>query len=313
MKSDKKKNKGRLSDNKYIKDIVQNREVYILFIPVLVYYIVFKYLPMTGAMIAFKDYIPSQGILGSPWVGFKHFERFFTSPRAMLVIRNTFKIGIANMIFGFPMPIIIAVLFNEIRNKYFKKMVQSVSYLPHFISLVVVCGMIRQFTSEDGFISYIVAMLGGERQTLLNVPEYFLPIHVISGIWKEMGWSSIVYIAAISGINAELYEAARVDGASRIRQIWSVTLPGILPTIIVMLILRVGSIISVGYEKIILLYNPVIYNTSDVISTYVYRTGLQQFEYSFSTAIGLFNSVINFAFLFATNMLSRKFSDTSLW
>ncbi len=305
--------KSKLSDNKYIKDIVQNREVYILFIPVLIYYVIFKYLPMTGTIIAFKDYIPARGVLGSPWVGFKHFERFFTSPRAWLVIRNTFKIGVANMVFGFPVPIIIAVLFNELRNKYFKRTVQSVSYLPHFISLVVVCGMIRQFTSEDGFITAVIAMLGGQRQSLLNVPEYFLPIHVISGIWKEMGWNSIVYIAAISGINAELYEAARVDGASRIRQIWSVTLPGILPTIIVMLILRVGSIISVGYEKIILLYNPIIYDTSDVISTYVYRTGLQQFEYSFSTAIGLFNSVINFIFLFATNKLSRKISDTSLW
>lgn len=312
MKTAKTRNSS-LSSNRYIKDLVQNKDVYILFIPVLAYFIIFKYLPMYGAMIAFKDYVPAKGILGSNWVGFKHFARFFSSPRFGLLIRNTFSIGAANMIFGFPVPIIIAVLFNELRNKHFKKLVQTVSYLPHFISLVVICSMIRQFTSEDGFVSAIVAAFGGKRQTLLNVPEYFLPIHVISGIWKEMGWNSIVYIAAISGINQELYEAARIDGASRIRQIWSVTLPGILPTIIVMLILRLGSIIGVGYEKIILLYNPLIYDTSDVISTYVYRTGLLQFEYSFSSAVGLFNSVINFIFLFTTNKLSRKVSETSLW
>ncbi len=291
----------------------RNKIKYLLIIPVLAYYVIFCYVPMYGAIIAFKDYSPSLGILQSPWCGFENFINFFKSPYIGRLIKNTLVISFTNLIYGFPAPILLALLINELRSKWFARTVQTITYIPHFISLVVVCGLLKEFTMDNGIINDLIAFFGGKRVSMLNDPSYFVPVYVISGIWQEIGWGSIIYLAALMGVDSQLYEAAMVDGAGRIRQIFVVTLPAIMPTIIVMLLLRIGNLINVGYEKIILLYNPATYSTADVISTYVYRKGLQDFDWSLSTAVGLFNSVINFALLILANFVSKKYSDTSLW
>ena len=282
-------------------------------LPVVAYYIIFHYAPMYGAIIAFKEFNPALGIMGSPWVGFKHFKSFFEGVYFWRLVRNTLLISVYSLIWGFPAPIILALLLNEVKNKYFKRTVQTVSYLPHFISLVVVCGIIKDFTSTDGVINDIIEFLGGERTNFLMIPEWFRPIYVGSGIWQEVGWGSIIYLAAITNIDPQLYEAATIDGASRWKQTWHITLPGIVPTIVILLILRLGGLMSVGFEKIILLYNSATMETADVISSYVYRRGLLDFDYSFSAAVGLFNSVINLILITSANRLSRKVSETSLW
>ncbi len=291
----------------------KNHMYYLMFLPVLVYFVIFAYGPMYGALMAFQDYTPSLGFLGSPWVGLKHFQRFFQDYYFKRILWNTFYISITSLIFTFPAPIVLALLLNELRNKRFKSVMQTASYLPHFISLVVVCGMIKKFTLDTGVINDIVAFLGGTRKSFLNDPNCFVPVYVISDIWQEVGWNSIIYMAALAGIDQELYEAAMIDGAGRWKQTVHVTLPCIMPTIIILLILRMGMLLSVGYEKIILLYNPVTRKTADVISTYVYRVGLEDKSWSFSAAVGLFNSAINLVFLLVTNSLSKKFSDTALW
>ncbi len=291
----------------------KNNMYYLMFLPVLVYFVIFAYGPMYGALMAFQDYTPSLGFLGSPWVGLKHFQRFFQDYYFKRILWNTFYISITSLIFTFPAPIVLALLLNELRNKRFKSVMQTASYLPHFISLVVVCGMIKKFTLDTGVINDIVAFLGGTRKSFLNDPNCFVPVYVISDIWQEVGWNSIIYMAALAGIDQELYEAAMIDGAGRWKQTVHVTLPCIMPTIIILLILRMGMLLSVGYEKIILLYNPVTRKTADVISTYVYRVGLEDKSWSFSAAVGLFNSAINLVFLLVTNSLSKKFSDTALW
>lgn len=291
----------------------KNHMYYLMFLPVLVYFVIFAYGPMYGALMAFQDYTPSLGFLGSPWVGLKHFQRFFQDYYFKRILWNTFYISITSLIFTFPAPIVLALLLNELRNKRFKSVMQTASYLPHFISLVVVCGMIKKFTLDTGVINDIVAFLGGTRKSFLNDPNCFVPVYVISDIWQEVGWNSIIYMAALAGIDQELYEAAMIDGAGRWKQTIHVTLPCIMPTIIILLILRMGMLLSVGYEKIILLYNPVTRKTADVISTYVYRVGLEDKSWSFSAAVGLFNSAINLVFLLVTNSLSKKFSDTALW
>lgn len=295
------------------KDIIRNKGLYLLLVPVVVYYIVFHYYPMYGAQIAFKNYSPAKGIEGSSWVGFDHFKSFFSSIYCERLIKNTLLINIKSLVFGFPAPILLALLLNEVKNIKFKKVVQTISYLPHFISAVVLCGMIRAFCGSDGFITSILTQFGFLKQNLLYVENLFQPIYVISGIWQGIGWGSIIYLAAISGINGELYEAARIDGAGRLRQVWHVTIPGILPTIITMLVLRIGNLMNLGYEKIMLLYNSAVYETADVISTYVYRKGLMNMNYSFSTAVGLFNSCINLVLLISANKISKKLTDSSLW
>lgn len=294
-------------------DLRRNYSLYLLMIPVFLFYFFFMYKPMYGAIIAFKDFNPADGILGSPWVGLDNFRKFWDSMYRNRVFFNTLKISFSTLIFGFPAPILLALLINELRSKIFTKAVQTITYLPHFISLVVVCGMIKDFTTETGIINNIISFFGGTPTTMLNNPSYFVPIYVISDIWQGIGWGSIIYLAALSGIDAELYEAARIDGAGRWRQTLSITIPSIMPTIITMLLLRVGQMMNIGYEKIILLYNPLTYETADVISSFVYREGLQNFQYSYSTAVGLLNSVINFILVFGANILSRKFNDTSLW
>ncbi|MCD7751067.1 MAG: ABC transporter permease subunit [Lachnospiraceae bacterium] len=295
------------------KDLRRNRALYLLVLPVVIFYIVFHYAPMYGAIIAFKDYTPSLGVMKSPWVGLSNFTRFFNSPYFFRLIRNTLLLSIYNLIFGFPAPIILALLLNEVRNTKFKSLTQTITYLPHFISMVVVAGMITNFCMSSGLFNDIIVFFGGERSPLLQNPNLYRLIYVASGIWQEVGWGSIIYLSALSGVDAQLYEAASIDGAGKWKQMIHITLPGISPTIITMLILKMGSLMSLGYEKTILLYNDATLETADIISSYVYRVGLLEQNWSYSTAIGLFNSVINCTLLIITNQLSKKISDTSLW
>jgi len=295
------------------RDLYKNKLMYLMVLPALIFYFIFAYKPMYGAIIAFKDFSPTLGIEDSPWVGLKHIKEFFDSFYFGRTIRNTIVISLASLFIGFPMPIIFALLLNELRGKKFAKCVQTVSYVPHFISIVVVCGMIKQFTLDSGLINDIIAFFGGKRVSMLNDPDYFVPIYTLSNIWQGMGWQSIIYLAALTSVDPSLYEAAEVDGASRLRQVFTVTLPAIAPTIVTMFLLKIGNVLNVGYEKIILLYNPATYETADVVSSYVYRQGLQQFNWSYSAAIGLFNSAINLVLLVAANYVSKKVADTSLW
>ena len=295
------------------RDFKKNKYVYLMILPVIAFFIIFSYWPMYGVIIAFKDYSPGKGIWGSNWVGLKNFKDFFSSYYVGRLIRNTILINIYDLIWGFPAPIILALLINEVNNKLFKRTIQTISYLPHFISLVVVCGIIIDFTASDGLITTILSYFGIKPTNLLMRPELFRTIYISSGIWQGVGWGSIIYLAALSGIDPNLYEAATIDGAGRWKQALHVTLPGIAPTIIILFILRLGSMMSVGYEKIILLYNSTTYETADVISSFVYRKGLQESNYSYSTAVGLFNSIINFMLIIIANTISRKVSETSLW
>lgn len=296
-----------------IKDIRMHKGAYLIVLPVVVFYILFHYKPMYGLIIAFKNYSPAKGIMGSSWAGFKHFEDFLTNPYFWRLMRNTLTISLSNLIFSFPAPIILALLLNEIKNKAFLRGSQMIMYIPHFISLVVICGMIINFTNIDGVINDLLNVFGIERKAYLNYPQYFVPIYVISDIWQGIGWNSIIYMAALTGIDTSLYEAATIDGAGRWKQTLHVTIPGILPTIIIMLLMRIGNLLSVGYEKVILLYNPLTYETADIISTYVYRKGLLEQNYSFSTAVGLFNSIISFILLIGANTLSKRCGEGSLW
>jgi len=294
-------------------DFQRNKHKYLMILPVVLFYIIFCYKPMYGAIIAFKDFSPGLGIMNSPWVGFKYFSDFFTDTNFWRVIKNTFLISFYDILFGFPAPIILALLLNEMRHKTLKGTIQTTLYLPHFISIVVVCGMIKSFVVTDGVVNDIIAFFGEQRISMLQVKSLFRTIYVSTNIWQELGWGSIIYIAALSGIDQEQYEAARIDGANRFQQVLHITIPGIAETIIIMLILRLGQILNVGFEKIILLYNPSVLETSDVISSFVYRKGLQEFNWSFSTAVGLFNSVINFGFLIVANYISKKTTDSGLW
>lgn len=297
----------------FLLDIKKNPGIYLILLPVLIWFIIFAYLPMFGLVMAFENYTPKGGFFGSQFVGFKHFADFFGSVYFGRLIRNTLLISLLNLLFNFPATIILALLLNEVKNKVFKKTLQTVSYLPYFISLVIVCGLIATFTASDGPITELIVGLGGKRQNYLGQPEYFRTIYILSDMWQGLGFGSIIYLAALSGIDQELYEAASLDGAGHIQQLIHVTLPGISTTIITLLILRMGTLFAVGYEKIILLYSTNTYETADVISSYVYRKGLQEFNYSYSSAVGLFNSVINTTLLVASNKLSKKFTETSLF
>lgn len=296
------------------KRIWRNKELYLIILPTLIYYILFHYKPMYGLIIAFQDYSPRRGIMGSDWVGLQNFKDFFGGIYFWRLLRNTLEISLTTLVVGFPAPIILALLVNELRSKWFSRITQTITYMPHFVSMVVLCAMIREFVAEDGFITQmLVKFFGYSGKNLLSRASYFTPIYAISNIWQGVGWGSIVYLAALTGIDMELYEAARVDGAGRWKQTIHITIPSIAPTIIVMLIMRMGQIMSVGHEKIILLYNEGIYEKADVISTYVYRMGIINRQYSFSAAVGLFNSVVNFILVIAANQISKKVSETSLW
>ena len=296
------------------KDLKRFGGAYIMILPVVVFYILFHYKPLLGAVIAFKNYQPRKGVWGSTWVGFKHFESFFSSYYFGRLIRNTLTISLSGLVFTFPCAIIFALLINEVKSRAFKRTVQTISYMPHFISLVVVGSMITLFVSSDGFIVQIMQFFGSSvNQSLLNMNSAFVPIYVLSDIWQQTGWNCIIYLAALAAIDTELYEAARIDGANRWHQTIHVTLPGIAQTLTLLLILRVGSLMSVGHEKIILLYNDYTMETADVISSYVYRRGLIKGDYSFSAAVGLFNSAINFGLVILANRISNKVNGYGIW
>ncbi|MGD0035240.1 ABC transporter permease subunit [Paenibacillus illinoisensis] len=298
----------------FIKSLKKHWELYLLVLPPVLYLLIFKYIPMVGVQIAFKDFSVVKGIWGSPWVGFKHFEAFFESPNFWLLIKNTIGISFYSLIAGFPIPILLALALNEIRTGYFKKTVQMVTYAPHFISTVVMVSIIILMLSPHvGVVDKLFTLLGFPMTNFMGIPEYFKSIYVWSGVWQGMGYSSIIYIAALAGVDPSLYEAAKMDGASRLRKIWHIDLPTLVPVTVIMLILSLGSIMGVGFEKIYLMQNPLNTSASEVISTYVYKVGLIGTNFSFSSAVGLFNSVINLILLIIVNGISRKVSQNSLW
>lgn len=282
-------------------------------LPVLTFYVIFRYVPLSGLVIAFQDYNLFRGFTGSPWVGFENFIRFFNGPNVYRLIRNTFLINFYSILFGFPAPIILALMINELKTGKFKKTVQTISYMPHFISLVVMCGMINDFCRTKGVFNSLLSFFGIGPSNLLGQPELFRLIYVSTSIWQSVGWSSIIYIATLSTVDPNLYDAAEIDGAGRTRKILHISLPALMPVITVQFIMRIGHILSVGFEKIILLYNPLTYETADVISTYVYRAGLLNSNYSFGTAVGIFNSVVNIGILVLVNGLFKRFGEDSLW
>ena len=294
-------------------DLRRNWELYLIFLPILAYYILFHYAPMYGALIAFKDYRPVAGILESDWVGLHQFKQFMSGHYFWTLLRNTLVLSFSNLIFGFPIPILLALLINELRSRGFARLVQTTTYMPHFISLVVICGMVREFTKSDGVVTLIFSWFGFPKQTMLNNGNLYMPIYVISSIWQEAGWGSIIYLAALTGIDQNLYEAAEIDGAGRFKRTIYITIPSILPTIIIMFIMRTGKIMSIGAEKTILLYNPSIYDQSDIVASYVYRRGIAGTDWSYSSAVGIFNSVINFLLVVFVNRLSNKISGSGLW
>ena len=294
-------------------DFKRNKVLYLLFLPVFAYIVLFSYKPMYGIIMAFTDYRPVKGYWGSDWVGLKNFFDYFESPYFVRTVRNTILLNLGFLFFSFPVPICLALMLNEVKNRAFKKTVQTVTYLPHFISLVIVCGMISSFSLSTGLFNDIIEFFGGERDSLLANPDAYRPIYIASGIWREMGWNSIIYLAALSGVDSQLYEAAKIDGAGKWKQTIHVTLPGILPTVVIKLILQIGSLMSLGYEKALLLYNEATYSTSDIISTYVYRMGLEQSDFSYATAIDVMNAVINVLLVVMANKISKKVTDSSLW
>lgn len=295
------------------KDFIRYRYIYLMLLPVVIYYAVFCYGPMSKIVIAFQNFKPALGISGSKWVGMKYFIDFFTGPYAWRLIRNTLLLNILQIILAFPVPIILALLINEIQCRPYKKLVQTVSYMPHFISLVVMCSLLLTFSRSDGIFNDFLALFGVERSNLMANAKLFRPMYVLSGIWQEAGWGSIIYLATLSTIDPGLYEAATIDGASRFQRMLYVSFPGLVPIIIVQLIMRVGNILTMGYEKVFLLYNPLTYDTADIISTYIYRQGLELTNYSYGTAVGLFNSAVNLLILVLANRLSRKATGESLW
>lgn len=295
-------------------DIKKNRILYIMVLPVVVYYVIFAYIPMSGIVMAFKDYKIKLGLFESPWVGLKYFERFFGSYNFVLLLKNTVGISLYSLIVGFPIPVFFALCLNYLKNKYLKKTIQMVSYAPYFISTVVICGMLAIFMDKDtGIFNQIIAAFGGKPQAFLSKGRYFKSIYVWSGVWQTMGYNSIIYISALSGIDQSLHEAAIMDGANIFQRMRHIDIPGIKPTIIMLFILQMGSVMNVGFEKVFLLQNDLNMSASDVINTYVYRVGLVQNNYSYSTAVGLFNSVINLALVIAANQFSKKFAHESLW
>jgi len=298
---------------KLSRKIFIDKYLWFLLIPVIIYYAIFCYAPMYGLIIAFKEFSPLKGIIGSTWIGFKWFRQFFDSMYFGRLFKNTLLINVYGLLWGFPIPIIFAILLNELKDGFFKKITQTISYLPHFISLVVICGIILDLFSSRGLINTLIQLIGKKSINFMSEANWFRTIYISTGIWQEFGWSSIIYIASISAIDPNLYEAARCDGANRFQQMLNITLPGLRNTITILLILNMGSILSVGFEKINLLYNPAIYETADVISTYVYRRGIQGTEFSFGAAVGLFNSVVNFFVLLTFQNLSKKFSEISLF
>lgn len=296
------------------KSVKKYWDLYLLLIPVVLYFVIFKYLPMYGLQIAFKDFNFRKGYWGSPWVGFEHFEHFLTSYNFWQIIYNTVSISVLTLIFTFPLPIMLALLLNETRHKHLKGVLQSVTYAPHFLSTVVVVGMMVAFVSPStGIINQVIKLFGGQPIYFMTKPEWFKPMYILSDIWKSTGWGSIIFVSALSNVEIGLYEAAKVDGASRWQQLCYITLPCLVPTMIIMLILSCGKIMGVGFEKIFLMQTDLTKGVSQVISTYVYQQGIVRSQFSYATAIGIFDSVINFTLLVIVNRIAKKTSNISLW
>lgn len=303
---------------KVIKDIINSKYLLLMFLPAFLYYIIFCYFPMYGLVTAFQDYIPGSGpnagFINSEFVGFKHFIRFFDSPFFFRTLKNTLLIGFYTVIWCFPIPIMFALFLNEIGEGFLKKFLQSASYLPRFISMVVAVGIVTSFLDPyNGVVNNLLAALGVEQVNFLLEAKYFRTIYIVSEIWQYYGWNSIIYLAALSSIDPTLYEAADIDGATRTQKMRYITLPGIQTTIIILLVLTLGGVMNLGFEKILLLYNQTTYDTADVIQTYIYRVGLMNFNFSYASAVGLFNSVCNFILLVVFNKLSKKFTGTSVY
>lgn len=293
---------------------LRNWELYLFMLPAIVYVLLYFYYPMYGVQIAFKDFRIAKGIGGSDWVGLKHFARFLSTPACRELIRNTLTLSLYSLLVGFPIPVLFALVLNELRAGRFKRAVQTVSYAPHFISTVVMASMITMFLHQgNGIVNTLLGLAGLGPYPFMSTPGWFPSIYVISGIWQNLGWNSVIFISALSSVDPELHEAAMIDGASRLKRIVHINLPCILPTVTIMLILAVGNVMSVGFEKAYLLQNSLNLERSEIISTFVYKMGLQNRQYSFSTAIGLFNSIINFILLLSVNYISRRIGETSLW
>ena len=296
------------------REIKQNWILYVMILPVLAYFIIFHYAPMYGIVLAFKDYKIKAGILGSPWVGLKHFKTFFNSYNFKILLTNTLEISLYSLVVGFPIPIVFALLLNYLNSKRLKKVVQMVSYAPHFISTVVICSMLSLFSMADsGVFNILRGLMGMESVDFLGKPEYFKTIYVLSGVWQNMGWSAIIYLSTLAGVDQQLHEAAIVDGATKIQRMIHIDIPSIIPTIVMLLIMRMGQLMSVGFEKVYLLQNSLNYYESAIISTYVYEVGLLDQNYGFATAVGLFNNVINVIMLVSANTFSKKVLKESLW
>ncbi|MEK3885052.1 ABC transporter permease subunit [Paenibacillus sp. PL2-23] len=294
--------------------LLKSYQLYLFVLPAVLYYVLFHYAPLYGIQIAFKNFLAFKGIAGSPWVGLEHFERFFRSFEFTKIILNTIKLSVLQLVVGFPAPIILALMLNQLMHKRFKKFVQTVIYAPHFISTVVIAGMLFLFLSPDtGMVNKLIGLFGGEPVFFMGDPDWFRPVYVLSEIWQNTGWGTIIYLAALTTISPELHESAVVDGANKFQRILHIDIPGIMPTAVILLILSTGNIMSLGFEKVYLLQTPLNLPSSEIISTYVYKTGLVGAQYSFSTAVGLFNSVINFIILITVNQIAKKASNTSLW
>ena len=306
----KKKNKFK----RYMSKLGSQKLLILMVAPMIVYMVIFKYIPMYGIVIAFKDFSFIRGIFGSEWTGFENFRRFFASPYCWRIIRNTLKISSASLVFGFPIPIVFALLLNELRSNKYKKLVQTLSYFPHFVSIVVVIGLMFNLLSPmDGLINIILKRMGLDTIHFMQEQKWFIPLYVGSGIWQQFGWGSIIYLAALSSVPSELYEAATIDGAGRFKQIIHISLPSIKPTIIILLIMAIGGLMNVGFQKIILMYNPTIYEVADTISSFVYRKAILKGDYSYGAAVDLFNNIINFALVFGANRLSKRVSEIGIW
>ena len=310
-----KNTKERGSIHRTLLQMKRSYMLYIFLLPAVILVAIFCYAPMYGVLMAFQNYSPSKGILGSPWVGLKWFETFFNMPRFWQILGNTLTLSVYSLLVGFPIPIILALMINSVESNRFKRVTQTVTYMPHFISTVVLVGMLTVFLSpRSGFLNHVLELFGAAENTYyMGVPDYFSHIYVWSGVWQDMGWNSIIYLAALTGVDQAPHEAAQVDGATKLQRVWHIDLPAIIPTMVILLIMSVGNIMSVGYEKVFLMQNDLNIMNSEVISTYVYKIGLTQQQFSYSSAIGLFNNGINFILLVAVNKLSAKLSGSSLW
>ena len=295
-------------------DLKRDRWLYLLALPGISFFIVFKYFPMYGVVIAFENYSPFKGIMRSEWVGFEHFNRFFANPNFLQLLRNTMAINFMKLFLFFPLPILLAILLNELRSDKYKRLIQTVIYLPHFLSWVLICGLTYLlFATGDGFVNKMLAELGAGKWVILTNPKLFWIMITSQTIWKEAGWGTIIFLAAIAGVNTQLYEAATIDGAGRLRRMWHITLPAIRTVIVILLILRIGEIMDVGFEQVFLMYNGAVSEVADVFDTYVYRVGVQQGQFSFTAAVGLFKSIVGLALVLFSNWLAKRFGEEGVY